>query len=90
MSNKNSGIESTDIPTEKALNVLFTEDVLNAEGKLSSSGKSRLVSFNNFRFRARLADGQVYEFFGNIPLNRTLDPVEDKPAARKTAAAIIS
>ena len=46
----------------KNVNLTYTDDVLNASGKVSSTGKSVLKSFENVRFTAEMEDGTIHRF----------------------------
>ena len=46
----------------KIVNLTYTDDVLNASGKVSSTGKSVLKSFENVRFTAEMEDGTIHRF----------------------------
>ena len=46
----------------KNITLSYNTDVLNAAGKVSSTGKSVLKSFENIRFTAELKDGTIHRF----------------------------
>ena len=46
----------------KNVTLTYTDDVINASGKVSSTGKSVLKSFENVRFTAEMEDGTIHRF----------------------------
>ena len=46
----------------KNVTLTYTDDVINASGKVSSTGKSVLKSFENVRFTAEMDDGTIHRF----------------------------
>ena len=46
----------------KNVTLTYTDDVINASGKVSSTGKSILKSFENVRFTAEMDDGTIHRF----------------------------
>ena len=46
----------------KNVTLTYTDDVINASGKVSSTGKSILKSFENVRFTAEMDDGSIHRF----------------------------
>lgn len=46
----------------KNVTLTYTDDVINAAGKISSTGKSVLKSFENVRFTAEMEDGTIHRF----------------------------
>ena len=46
----------------KNVTLTYSDDLINASGKVSSTGKSILKSFENVRFTAEMDDGTIHRF----------------------------
>ena len=76
----------------KNINLSYTDDVINSEGRKSSTGKSTLKSFENVRFFAEMADGTIHRFRLQASLydegEHTEKSVEEKVPLKKADIAI--
>lgn len=76
----------------KNINLNYTDDVINSEGRVSSTGKSILKSFENVRFLAEMADGTIHRFRLQASLYDEGEAEEkaksEKPALAKASVTV--
>ena len=76
----------------KNISLNYTDDVINSEGRVSSTGKSILKSFENVRFLTKMADGTIHRFRLQASLYDEGKAEEkaksDKPALAKASVTV--